>query len=289
MKFAQMVCATSLNIGDDIQSIAAADKLPRVDLCLDRERLNAVDEAEPICIVMNAWFMHGNAWPPSDAVHPIFIGFHVDSKSRPTVAKHAQYLKRHEPIGTRDQGTADFLSALGIRTEVTYCMSLTFPGREKEPANGRVILVDANGIEVPDALRRGSVRVSHTVAGMKVATKLKYAQELIEFYRGNARLVVTTRLHCALPCIAMGIPVVFFGDPADFRTRIVSDIGGIIYSKRLHQRGVVGTFGAMLDRIDWSPRPIDASAVRQRLIEGVEDRIRRIQELTGAATSNPGQ
>jgi hypothetical protein len=87
----------------------------------------------------------------------------------------------------------------------------------------------------------------------------------------------------------MGIPVVFFGDPADFRTRIVSDIGGIIYSKRLHQRGVVGTFGAMLDRIDWSPRPIDASAVRQRLIEGVEDRIRRIQELTGAATSNPGQ
>jgi hypothetical protein len=113
---------------------------------------------------------------------------------------------------------------------------------------------------------------------MKDATKLKYARDLIEFYRDNGRLVITTRLHCALPCIAMGIPVVFFGDPTDFRTSIVRDIGGIIYNKRLHQRGVVGKLGAMLDPVDWSPEPIDVSAIRQRLLEEVKDRIQRIQK-----------
>jgi hypothetical protein len=112
---------------------------------------------------------------------------------------------------------------------------------------------------------------------VKDATKLKYAQDLIEFYRDNARLIITTRLHCALPCIAMGIPVVFFGDPTDFRTRIVKDIGGMIYNKRLHQRGVVGKWGGMLEPVDWSPEPIDVSAIRHRLFEEVEGGIRRLQ------------
>jgi hypothetical protein len=273
-----MVCATSRNIGDDIQSIAVANILPKIDLYVDRERLDVVDGPDPICIVMNAWFMHGDAWPPSDVLRPVFVGFHVAPKARNTVGKHAQYLKRHEPIGARDSGTAEFLNTLGIKTEVTYCMSLTFPLREKEPPNGKVIRVDAYGIEVPRSLRRGSIHLSHTVGGVRDATKLKYARDLIEFYRDNARLVITTRLHCALPCIAMGIPVVFFGDPTDFRTSIVRDIGGIIYNKRLHQRGVVGTLGAMFNPVDWSPDPVDVSAIRQRLLAEVENRVQHIQK-----------
>lgn len=277
MKFAQMVCATSRNVGDDIQSIAVANRLPKIDLQVDRERLNIVDGPDPICIVMNGWFMHGDAWPPSNIVRPVFVGFHVAPSARSTVARHAHYLKQYEPIGTRDSGTAEFLNALGIKAEVTYCMSLTFPRREKEPANGRVIRVDAYGIDVPNVLRRGSIHFSHIVAGVKDATKLNYAHDLIEFYRDNARLVITTRLHCALPCIAMGVPVVFFGDPTDFRTSIVRDVGGIVYNKRLHQRGLVGTLGAVLDPVDWSPKPIDVSAIRQRLLKEVEKRIRTIQ------------
>jgi hypothetical protein len=278
MKFAQMVCASSRNIGDDIQSIAVADNLPRIDLYLDRERLNVIGDTDPICMVMNAWFMHGDAWPPSSILHPIFVGFHVAPEARPIVRKHVQYLKQYEPIGTRDVGTAEFLNALGVKSEVTYCMSLTFPRRERKPASGKVIRVDAYGIEVPKALRSGSIHLSHIVAGMKDETKLRYARELIEFYRDNARLVITTRLHCALPCIAMGIPVVFFGDSTDFRTRIIRDIGGIIYNKRLHQRGAVGKLGAVLDPVEWSPEPVDVSTIRQRLLQAVDDRIQRLQK-----------
>lgn len=38
--------------------------------------------------------------------------------------------------------------------------------------------------------------------------KMRYARDLIQEY-GKARLVVTSRLHCALPCVGMETPVVF--------------------------------------------------------------------------------
>ena len=36
------------------------------------------------------------------------------------------------------------------------------------------------------------------------------AFEMLELYRTRAKLIVTTMLHCALPAIAMGIPVIVF-------------------------------------------------------------------------------
>src|SRR5262245_42512449 len=149
MKFAQMVVGGSRNIGDDIQSIAAASHLPRIDLYLDRERLSDAQGNEPICLIMNAWFMREDRWPPAKVVRPIFVGFHVAPPGRKAIAAHADYLKLHEPIGVRDWGTAEFLNSLGVKTEVTYCLTMTFPRRVKEPANGKVILVDAMDMEIP--------------------------------------------------------------------------------------------------------------------------------------------
>jgi Polysaccharide pyruvyl transferase len=281
MKFAQMVCAASRNVGDEVQSIAAASSLPNVDLYVDREGLNAVEGPGPTCLIMNAWFMHSHNWPPTPFLRPIFVGFHVTPAKQALVAQHAQYLKRYEPIGTRDQGTAEFLGSLGIQTEVTYCMSLTFPSRAKPPTNGKVIIVDANKIEIPGTLRRNAVRLSHLCffLGMRDAFKLQYARELIEFYRDTASLVITTRLHCALPCIAMGIPVVFFGNRKDSRTQVIGDIGGTIYSSRLHARGLPGaTIGRALESIDWSPRPLDVSPLKERLLKAVSSRMEAMRD-----------
>ena len=38
--------------------------------------------------------------------------------------------------------------------------------------------------------------------------KFQYAEELLKAYAG-AQYVVTSRIHCALPCLAMGVPVLF--------------------------------------------------------------------------------
>lgn len=277
MKYAQMVCAISQNVGDDIQSIAAARLLPRVDLFVDREQMGELEVTEPLAVIMNAWFMHGTSWPPSPAVHPIFVGFHVAPESRNLVAASADYLRSYEPIGTRDKGTADFLTSLGIRAEVTYCLTLTFPERKKEPANGKVMIVDARQIVLPDSLRRGAVRFSQKAYMVSDKTKLQHAQELLDHYKDHAKLVVTTRLHCALPCIAMGIPVVFFGDSNDYRTAIVRDIGGTIYDRRLHSRGALrGLLGRIAQPVDWSPRPLDVTPFKARLLAAVSQRLAKV-------------
>jgi hypothetical protein len=39
---------------------------------------------------------------------------------------------------------------------------------------------------------------------------MRLASDLLERYRARAKLIVTMQLHCALPAIAMGMPVVVF-------------------------------------------------------------------------------
>ena len=82
--------------------------------------------------------------------------------------------------------------------------------------------------------------------------------------------------------MAMGIPVVFFGSPADGRTSIVKDIGGTIYEHRLHAKSLGrGVLGRALDQVDWSPEPLDLSAVKARLAQAVADRMRGIGDERG--------
>jgi len=54
------------------------------------------------------------------------------------------------------------------------------------------------------------------------------AQNALDEYREHASLVITTRLHCALPCVAMGIPVVFVGDPDDKRLSPIRELAEVI-------------------------------------------------------------
>lgn len=276
MQYAQMICSSSQNIGDDIQSIAAARMLPRIDCMLDRDELTALHNTHPVCLIMNGWFMRGANWPPSDLLRPAFVGFHVRPDSKAVIAKGAAWMKRFGPIGARDRGTADFLRSLGLASEISYCLTLTLPKRKASPTNGRIVLVDLGRVKLPRSVRSKAVRVSHDVTGMSTPTKLKYAEELLSYYRDTASLVVTRRLHCALPCIAMGIPVVFFGNPADYRTSIVSDIGGHIYNRRLHENGLGDlTLGKLMNDVDWSPAAIDVTVVKGNLIKSVQEKLRQ--------------
>jgi len=53
------------NIGDEIQSIAARQFLPRVDVYVERDSLNKVVSDEKIKLIMNGWFTHKpENWPP---------------------------------------------------------------------------------------------------------------------------------------------------------------------------------------------------------------------------------
>ncbi len=183
-------------------------------------------------MVMNGWFsLNAEAWPPAPMIHPIFVGFHVTERMmKPIVRRNVEYLRRYEPIGTRDAATTEFLTTLGVKAETTHCLTLTSPTRRCAPRNGKIYIVDAEDISIPSSLRKGAVKLRHGIPPLDYRVTLPCAQQLLDMYRDTACLI-TTRLHAALPCITMGIPVVFFGDPDDSRTSIVRDVGGIVYQR----------------------------------------------------------
>lgn len=275
MKYARLYC-TNGNIGDDIQALAAGRHLPvDADLAVDRDEIHRWSCEEPVTVIMNGWFSRNTeAWPPSPAIQPIFAGFHVSARMRPAIARHAAYLKRFGTIGARDPSTTEFLRSLGVEAETTYCLTLTFPTRAEAPKDGKVFLVDANDIAIPAPLRRGAVKVTHDMPPLDYRVTFPMARQLLDLYRDTARLVITTRLHAALPCIAMGIPVVYFADPRDGRANIVRDIGGVVHDRRLHSKRMGrGLAGRLLSRVDWSPVSIDVSPVKARLTRFVSERL----------------
>ena len=71
------------------------------------------------------------------------------------VERHADYLKAFEPIGVRDAATGQFLEALGIRTETTYCLTLTFPRRRACPCRGESVHRGCRGYRHPQEPAQG--------------------------------------------------------------------------------------------------------------------------------------
>ena len=281
MRYGQLTVRAG-NIGDDLQSLAACQHLPvRPTVLVDRDAIHRDTGAGPTALIMNGWFSgDAEAWPPAPSIHPIFVGFHVCGRFRPSVERHADYLKAFEPIGVRDAATAQFLEQLGIGTETTYCLTLTFPRRERAPASGKVFIVDAEDIAIPKCLRRRAIKMTHSMPPLGPEATLPFAQMLLGMYREQASLVITTRLHTALPCMAMGIPVVFFGAPADGRTSVVKDVGGVIYDQRMHAKSFGrGLLGRALDQVDWSPAPLDLTAIKARLAQAVAERMQAIGTL----------
>ena len=251
------------NLGDYIQSVAVERLLPAIEQRFDRDTLAYANPVVPMSIVMNGWFSHHpqTCLPLSDKLTPLFWGFHItdcnDSWSYFSRKEIVNYLKRYEPIGCRDPYTADRLSQLGVETFVSYCLTLTLPKRECQENCDKVIVVDGEGIPLPAELKEQAVYYTHIIPGKnREAIKRVYARLMLKMYRTEARLVVTTRLHCLLPCVAMGIPVIFFNNPDNYRTSWVRDIG-----VEIHTLQDIG-------RVDWNPTPIDIEKWNKDLIRG---------------------
>lgn len=225
--------ARSCNIGDDIQTLAVAQHIEGSGLYIDRDELSSY-LGDPCAVVMNGWFTKNPAaLPPSEAIHPVWIGFHLGPHVRHILDRTVvrTVLRQNGPIGCRDPQTAEMLAAAGIAAFVSGCLTTTFPRRTSLPADPRTYLVDTAGVPLPEHLRGpDSIRITHMGAGWwSHAAKRSLAADLLGEYRDHAGIVVTTRLHCALPCVAMGIPVVFVGDMTDRRLQPIEGLAEVIH------------------------------------------------------------
>jgi hypothetical protein len=235
---------------------------------------------------MNGYFMNTRRWPPSAAVRPVFFAFHLAAEAQGWLCSDAslEYLRRWQPIGCRDRGTQALLSARGVETYYSRCLSLTLPRRERVPENGQVFLVGltpAARQAVPKALRRGAVCVDQARVRLPITDgelKRALASDLLEQYRQRARLVITSKIHCAMPCIAMGIPVVFLYDASrrdDYRVQLIDELVGIHY---VHQHGVLARLrNYWLGRqIDWAPAAVDIEPLKKDIAAGFAEAFARV-------------
>ncbi|MEM0939284.1 MAG: polysaccharide pyruvyl transferase family protein [Bacteroidota bacterium] len=220
----------SRNIGDDIQSLAAYELLKNewVEF-IDRERLKEYTSSEKVKLLTNGWFLHHpENWPPSKSIHPYFISFHLAKyhsvRKKVLSPKLISYYKEYEPIGCRDYETKRLFESIGIQSFYSGCLTLTLPKREVKKTN-RIVITDlfVNNILqgnyakkvtyklIPKKYHNQVKLVSHirSNANLSIENKLKEANELLDLY-ASSKLVITSRIHCALPCLALGTSVIFF-------------------------------------------------------------------------------
>ncbi|MBN2131856.1 MAG: polysaccharide pyruvyl transferase family protein [Sedimentisphaerales bacterium] len=237
-----------INVGDYIQSIAARQFLPRVDRYICREELHTY-AGPPTKVIMNGHFMRYPVhWPPSPNIVPLFTSFHINIRRADGMLtdKGVGYLKEHEPIGCRDLSTLQLLQDKGIESYFSSCLTLTLGHSFRHQSDEDVFFVDVlfryptwrsvfgslnrlrKAIEsreifllgkqerLLDALFGANLvdaaeRVTHVYSAMTLSaedSRFDLAESLLRRYE-KAKLVVTSRIHCALPCLAMGTPVIF--------------------------------------------------------------------------------
>lgn len=237
------------NIGDYIQSLAAKQFLPKVDFYINRERLGEHKFEKTKIILNGWFTHQPETWIPSKALDPLFVSLHINSTAakRMLSTEGVAYLKQHEPIGCRDHYTVRLLEDKGVEAYFTGCLTLTLDSyaKKNKSNDGKIYIVDPlygfpnkdrifvnmksiiKGILTADIFKINSAnQFMKKIFSQSLLDKAEYIQQelpankytedqkfeiaadLLEKY-STAKLVITSRIHCALPCLALGTPVIY--------------------------------------------------------------------------------
>ena len=266
------------NIGDCIQCIAVENiyKKANIDikqlLLVNRDDLKTYD-GEACKLVMQSWFGdYAGIFPLpwSEKIIPIFLGFHLskinNTRERFLREKIYENMVPYQPIGCRDRSTAEFLSTCGLKTYFSGCMTLTFDKRIQEPKNGKVFIVDLTTESynnLPEHIKQmGDTSITHFYYWNEYPVTEKGAQEfektarnILDRYRHEARLVITSKIHVAMPCIAIGIPVIFINE--DVNNERFDVLQGLLPIYKPSDMNLV----------NWNPAPINIDDLKKAIIE----------------------
>lgn len=260
------------NLGDWIQTIATESAIRRAlgrDVAFERVRRDElVSHRGGIC-VMQGWFEHSSLnFLPGPDTHAIWIGTHFRKETRKDLELLWHIFPSSIPfeIGCRDLSTLEFCQANHIEAYFSRCLSLTLPRRKPEFSHGdSVYCVDCPDWlmeSMPIHLRRKAVTISQRMFRCEDQRVCRTAaEELLERYRTSASLVITTALHCASPCLAMGIPTVVV-NPGYEESERFSSLSGLahVYTKDEVLSGVV----------NWNPGSIDFESLKLLLIHNLK-------------------
>lgn len=213
-----VIFAPTVNIGDDIQTIAAINFIKSKGITkyefVNREKLSNYS-GDAINLIMNGWYMHNiNNFPPAKNINPIWLSFHVSDER--LIIKNLEYFKSQSPIGCRDQATVDMFKKHNIDAYFTGCLTLTFDRHDKKDGEKYLVDVNTNCKYIPniniDMERFNDFQIikhdTFKKGDVDIEKRLQLANDFLDKYR-RASLVVTTRLHCALPCRSFGTDCIY--------------------------------------------------------------------------------
>ena len=226
------------NLGDIIQGMSARTFLNENAICLDREKLDEFN-GEAGILIANGWFMHNyKAFPPSSKLTPFYISFHLASIKLLLSKENRNHFKKFGPVGCRDRKTQLLFLLNGIPAYYSGCLTVTFNKQSqnyKFDSSDTMVMVDNVDHPFPEEIKDQIKKITnkeirffnhdpiHTESHFNDYLKINetYINQLMEAYKG-ADLVVTNKLHCALPCLALGIKVIFIHpNPKDGRLNIL--------------------------------------------------------------------
>lgn len=273
MKYARLIFAQSVtysstcNLGDIVQTFA-------IDLIYQRMGVSADDiinisveelgsyQGEEVILPIDGYFKYSKAcpaFPTSKYIRPVFLGVHAPSKE---YMRYSEFWSANGPIGCRDEATMAAMRKWGYDAYLTGCMTVLFPKRVLAPKQPHVFVVDAHPAifkYIPENLKSYTEFVSQEIKVDLLEDKVHAAiknetitKQLYDRYRDEATLVITSRLHCAAPCIAMGIPTIVVKNGFDNR---FGWIDKFIHLYTMDE----------FDAIDWEPAPVDLEQFKERL------------------------
>jgi len=271
------------NIGDVLQGMAAKAFLPGDAMVADREALSDMDSNKEGLFIANGWYMHSfDKFPPPENIKPVYVSVHIANSQLLASKKVRDHFIKHSPIGCRDTKTLKLFLGWGIPAYYSSCLTITTTPKlaRNHEKNDEIILVDNVDHPVPEEVvkkleknyGRTFTRISHDPPVVNVdfneyaESSEKHMNTLLKRYCA-ASLVVTTKIHCGLPCLGMGANVLFIHPkPDDPRLTTIAEFIDIVSYKEI------------LEKDNIQPSPVKQQKLNERkkfLVDLVTESVRK--------------
>lgn len=271
----------NVNLGDYVQSIAAnqfMDVFSR-ESYFSRDDMRGLQENDSA--ILNGWYrVEKKAHLLRHPVNVLPVSIHINNpEATEDVRAVVESWERNGDgrIGCRDLSTAKYLTELGFNAYFSSCLTTTLFYKF-----GRPSLRDREGVIFCDTCLEKMFPVKHFFQFSRINRKRKVEkvlEEILSSYKGEsheevshscpvsvsheerfalalgllkkysrAKLVVTSRIHCALPCVAMGTPVILLVNKYDslrypgidrFLNKIYPGSNGELVVDLLSKKGMV--------------------------------------------------
>lgn len=213
------------NIGDDVQSLSLSQShlLGTPEIWIDRDQFADYADEGPVDLVANGFFLCASrsgkiSFPPPPNIRVRYVA--LCASNVPTNDATIAHFQESGPVGCRDLHSVKWCQNRGLKHYFASCPSCLlerdFDGSDQTPPpydpGGPIVLVDVNPKRLPPfgiSNRQFLCLTNRVRPGAYRDAEARFAalRKRLRVLR-SASLVVTNRLHVAMPCLGLGVPVI---------------------------------------------------------------------------------